>query len=84
MKKFFTHGQRIRHRIGINRVWTGAYDSSRNGIVCDDTFYGSLSLFARKHNEVELSHRLASNENGWEYCECEVDGIWVSADSLRA
>ena len=83
MKKFFTHGQRIRHRIGINKIWTGAYDSSRNGIVCDDIFYDSISPFAKNHNKVELPHRLSNTANGWRECECEVDGKWVSADSLR-
>lgn len=83
MKKCFTHGQRIRHRIGINRIWIGTYDSSKNGIVYNEKYYSTLSEMAKAHNKVELPHRLTNTANGWKECECEVDGIWISTHSLR-
>ena len=39
MAKCFTNGQRIRHTIGINKTWTGAYDSSTNQISYDGKLY---------------------------------------------
>ena len=83
MTKCFTHGQRIRHRIGINRIWIGTYDSSKNGIVYNENYYSTLSEMAKAHNKVELPHRLSNTANGWKECECEVDGIWISTFSLR-
>jgi hypothetical protein len=82
MTKCFTHGQRIRHTYGVNKTWIGTYDSSKNGIVCDDILYGSLSKFALAHNRINNPTRKTTN--GWSECECEVGGKWVSADSLRA
>jgi hypothetical protein len=80
MKKCFTNGQRIRHRIGINKTWIGVYDSSKNGIVYNGNFYTSLSNFALLHNRVYNPTRMSIN--GWTYCECEVDGNWISTYSL--
>ncbi len=80
MKKCFTHGQRIRHVIGINKVWTGTYDSSRNGIVCDNVFYKSLSSFAVAHRRVYNPSRKSTG--GWKHCECERNGEWVSTFNL--
>ena len=82
MTKCLKHGQRIRHTYGVNKTWIGTYDSSKNGIVCDDKFYGSLSKFALAHNRINNPTRKTTN--GWSECQCEVDGKWVSADSLRA
>ena len=79
--KIFMHGQRIRHTYGVNKTWIGTYDSSRNGIVCDDIFYSSLSKFALAHNRINNPTRKTTN--GWSECQCEVDGKWVSTDSLR-
>jgi len=80
MSKCFKNGQRIRHIIGINKIWIGTYDSIRNGIVCNDEFYSSLSNFAlfhiREYNPTRMSI------NGWSACECEVDGKWISTYSL--
>jgi hypothetical protein len=77
----FKNNQRIRHTIGINKTWTGTYDSTRNGIVCDENFYMSLSGFAQTHYSVARPDRCKS-ANGWKECECEVDGKWVSTYSL--
>ena len=77
MAKCFTNGQRIRHTIGIDKIWIGTYDYSKNGIICDGKFYKSLSAFAKAHYSIDRPDR--SNEaNGWKECECEVDGKWIS------
>ena len=81
MTKIFTHGQLIRHTYGVNKTWFGTYDSSRNGIVYGDTIYSSLSKFALAHNRINNPTRKTTN--GWSECECEVDGIWISTQSLR-
>lgn len=80
MTKCFTHGQRIRHTIGINKVWVATYDSSRNGIECDGKFYSSLSNFAVMH--VRVYNPTRKSTGGWKHCECEIDGKWVSTYSL--
>jgi hypothetical protein len=80
MTKCFTNGQRIRHTIGINKTWIGVYDSSKNGIVCDGKLYTSLSNFALLHNRVYNPTRMSTN--GWTFCECEIDGKWISTYSL--
>jgi len=82
MTKCFTNGQRIRHTIGINKTWSGTYDSSNNGIVYDGKTYYSLSEMAKAHNKMALPHRLTNNANGWKDCECEVAGKWISTYSL--
>jgi len=80
MAKCFTNGQRIRHTIGINKTWTGTYDSSKNGIVYDGKIL-TLNKFAVSHFESERPDRV-SNVNAWKECECEVDGKWISTYSL--
>ncbi len=80
MAKCFTTGQRIRHTIGINKTWTGTYDSSKNGIVYDGKTL-TLNKFAVSHFESERPDRV-SNVNAWKECECEVDGKWNSTYSL--
>jgi len=80
MSKCFTNGQRIRHKIGINKIWIGIYDSSNNGIIYNDEFYKSLSNFALCHNRTYNPHRISTN--GWAECECEIDGEWVSPYNL--
>ena len=82
MTKCFTNGQRIRHTIGINKTWTGTYDSSKNVIICDGKSYHSLSEMAKAHNKIQLPHRLTNTANGWKECECEVNGKWISTFSL--
>jgi len=80
MSKCFTHGQRIRHKIGINKIWIGIYDSSKNGIIYDTKFYKSLSGFAKTHNSIINSNRTSAN--GWAECECEVNSEWISTFNL--
>ena len=81
MSKCFTHGQRIRHTIGINKTWIGIYDSSKNGIMYDTKFYKSLSGFAEMHYSIDRIDRVKS-ANGWKECECEVNGKWISTYNL--
>jgi hypothetical protein len=78
MKKCFTNGQRIRHKIGINKTLIGTYDYLKNGIATDGKIYYSLSEMAKAHNKMELPHRLTYTANGWKECECEVNGKWIS------
>jgi hypothetical protein len=80
MAKCFTNGQRIRHTIGINKTWTGTYDSSKNVIVYDGKTL-TLNKFAASHFESERPDRV-SNVNAWKECECEVNGKWISTYSL--
>lgn len=80
MAKCFTNGQRIRHTIGINKTWTGTYDSSKNGIVYDGKTL-TLNGFAGSHYQSERPDRV-SNVNAWRECECEVDGKWISTYAL--
>lgn len=81
MSKCFKNGQHIRHVIGINKIWIGTYDSSRNGIIYNDNFYKSLSGFAGAHYSIDHAAR-CKDANGWKECECEVDGKWISTYSL--
>jgi hypothetical protein len=81
MTKCFTHGQRIRHIIGINKTWIGIYDSSKNGIMYDTKFYKSLSGFAETHYSIDRTDRVKS-ANGWKECQCEVNGKWISTYNL--
>ena len=84
--KCFTHGQRIRHIIGINKTWIGIYDSSKKAIVCNEKIYkgrrSPLNQFAKSHYEIERNYRVP-NVNAWAECECEVDGKWISTDNLQ-
>jgi hypothetical protein len=80
MTKCFINGQRIRHTIGINKIWIGTYDSSKNGILHDGKTL-TLNKFAVSHFESERPDRV-SNVNAWKECECEVDGKWISTYSL--
>lgn len=80
MTKCFQNGQRIRHKIGINKIWIGNYDSTVNKIFCQGNSYDSLSGLAKAHYRVEKPERKTAN--GWLECECEVDGIWVSTFCL--
>ena len=78
----FTNGQRIRHNIKIiDDIWVGTYDSSRSGILCNGELYTSLSAFSVGHYTISRPNRTPSS-NGWIECECEVDGDWISTNSL--
>jgi hypothetical protein len=80
MTKCFTNGQRIRHVLGINKMWIGVYNLSTNVIVYDGKNYTSLSHFALSHIRVYTPTR--NSVNGWQFCECEVDGKWISTLTL--
>jgi len=79
MTKCFTNGQRIRHKIGINKIWIGEYDASRNVIVYDGKCY-TPSGFATAHYAID--NPIRTTANGWGECEYEVNGNWVSIYSL--
>ena len=84
MSKCFANGQRIRHTIGINKTWIGLYDSSKNGIICNEKLYqgrSQLNQFAKAHYETERKDRV-STVNAWSECECEINGIWISTYNL--
>ena len=81
MTKCFINGQRIRHMIGNNKIWIGTYDSAKNGIVHNETFYKSLSGFAETHYSKDKSGKFRS-ANGWAECHCEKDGKWISTHNL--
>jgi len=85
IRECFTHGQRIRHFIDINKNWIGIYDSYINAIVCNEIKYqgdtSPLNHFAKSHYEIERKDRV-SNVNAWRECECEVNGKWISTYNL--
>lgn len=85
MAKCFTHGQRIRHKMGTTEVWVGTYHATKNVIVCNRKKYKSLTELAEKH--IKSVHSALPYErtyipNGWRQCECEVNGAWISTYSL--
>ena len=80
MAKCFTNGQRIRHIIDINKKWVGIYDSTKNGIMCNENFYKSLSRLAVTHYSIDKPDRISAN--GWRECECEVNGEWISTYNI--
>jgi T5orf172 domain len=80
MTKCFVNGQRIRHKIGINKIWIGEYDASKNVIVYDGKYYNSPSGFATAHHAID--NPIRTTANGWGECQCEVDGKWISTYSL--
>jgi hypothetical protein len=80
MTKCFTNGQRIRHKIGILKIWIGTYDTLQNMILHNQKSYKSLSGFAGMHYITDRPDRVSAN--GWAECECEVDGIWISTFNL--
>lgn len=81
MAKCFTDGQRIRHKIGTDKIWVGSYDASKNGIMYDGKVL-TLHKFVLNHYAAEKPERLTAN--AWKECECEVGGQWVSTHSLPA
>ena len=83
-KECFTNGQRIRHKIGINKgTWIAVYDSSDNVVVCDGMSYKTISRFAKEHYRKDRRDRVSS-ANGWKECECEVNGKWISTYNLES
>ena len=82
MKKCFTDGQSIRHKIGINKIWIGNYEYSTNEIKFNGKTYKSLSEMSTAHIKVEKPNRKSFNSNGWKECEYEVNGNWISTYSI--
>ena len=83
MYRRLTDGQRIRHVISQdpNKTWIGTYNATTDRIVHNEVSYSSPSDFAIKHHRVYNPERKSAG--GWAECECEVDGIWVNAGSLK-
>ena len=83
MSQVFTNGMRIRHIIGQdqNKTWIGTYNTTTDRIIYNDVTYSSPSTFAVTHHRIYVPDRKSSN--GWAECECEVNGKWVMAGSLR-
>ena len=81
MTKCFTNGQRIRHKIGINKVLIGTYNSNTNRIVLDDTteLRGPCGLPNQHYKRENLP---SGHKDGWGTCECEVERKWISIYSL--
>ena len=83
MSLCFTNGQQIRHKIGINKIWVGVYDSSKNQIIHNNKFYKTPSGFAENHYSIDRPDRINA-ANGWKECECEVNGEWISIYNLKS
>jgi hypothetical protein len=81
MSNIFANGQRIQHLIKPDKTWIATYNSTTDRIVCNDNSYTSLSDFALKHHLIYNPERQSCN--GWAECDCEVNGEWVPAKSLR-
>lgn len=83
MRKTFTDGQSIRHIINQdqNKTWVGKYNATTDKIIYNEISYTSPSDFAVKHQRIYYHDRRSAN--GWAECECEVNGEWVNAGTLR-
>ena len=84
MKKCFTNGQKIKHTIGINKIWIGTYDLFNNTILYNEKVYGGrspINQFVLSHYQFEKSSRVSVN--AWSECECEINGEWVSTFNLK-
>ena len=84
MKKCFTNGQKIKHTIGINKIWIGTYDLFNNTILYNEKVYGGrspINQFVISHYQFERPDRVSVN--AWSECECEINGEWVSTFNLK-
>jgi hypothetical protein len=83
MSAYFTDGLPIRHVVGSdsNKTRIGIYNSTTDRIIHDGVSYTSLSDFAIKHHRVYNVDRKSAG--GWAECDCQVNGEWVKALSLR-
>lgn len=84
MKKCFTNGQKIKHTIGINKIWIGTYDLFNNTILYDEKVYGGrspINQFVLSHYQFERPDKVSVN--AWSECECEINGEWVSTFNLK-
>jgi hypothetical protein len=83
MEECFNDGQRIRHKIGINKIWIGTYNSSKNCIKYKDNIFDGrspLNQFAKSHYDEEKSSRVSVN--AWRECEYDVNGKWISTYNI--
>jgi hypothetical protein len=83
MEECFNDGQRIRHKIGINKIWIGTYNSSKNCIEYKDNIFDGrspLNQFAKSHYDEEKSSRVSVN--AWRECEYDVNGKWISTYNI--
>ncbi len=80
MKKIFTDGQYIRHKIGQTHFWIGNYDEELNKVSYAGKHY-TLSGFAGAHHTYlnpELTRGKSwHGDNGWKSCECKVGDEWI-------
>lgn len=81
MSKCFKDGQRILHKIGINKNWIGIYDLKKNGILYENKLYTKIGQFTDAHYKKEGNQR----QSGWLTSKCETDdGKWISTNNLPA
>jgi hypothetical protein len=48
----------------------------------DTKFYTSISGFAKTHYSIATPYRVSS-ANGWDKCEYEVNGEWISTSRFK-
>lgn len=79
---YFTNGQRIRHVIHTNittSIRIGTFLG--NGILYKGKIV-TLNEFAKSHRRNIIEWKECKIDE-WKECECEVDGNWVLAESVR-
>jgi len=89
LNEIFKDNQKIRHKIE-NSIWKAVYDAELNqiacykkdGLLCEEEYYTSLSSFAMDHHRHENPRRKIAN--GWVECECKKNKKWVIADKIRS
>ena len=78
---YFIEGQRIRHTIHTNictSIWVGTY--SKNGVLYKGKIV-SLHEFAKSHRRNIIDWK-ECEVDGWKECEYEVNGRWMSTDTI--
>lgn len=83
MSQVFTDDLLIRHIVGSDssKTWIGVYSAKTDSIIHNGNSYTSPSDFALKHHRVYKSDRKSAG--GWAECECQVNGEWITAGTLR-
>jgi len=82
MSKCFYDGQKIRHKIGFDKIWIGIYNLKGNCIIYNNEIYKTLSAFSMGHYKIDKPERISAN--GWSECECEINNEWVSTYNLSS
>ena len=78
---YFIEGQRIRHTLQTHictSIWVGIY--SKNGVLYKGKIL-SLHEFAKSHRRNIIGWK-ECEVDGWKECEYEVDGKWISTDTI--